>query len=107
MKKRARKNIRVISGIISAFYFLFPFIYETGGKELQDSSLYEWFFVPEWIYNYFSPPGHNRHLMAFAATLLAGIALWICLFYIFLAIYDIYLDIYLNKKRFEEDVEGD
>jgi|SRR5581483_1453801 len=107
MKAKVRKIVKIITGILSAFYFSFPFIYEMAGNRLQNSDYYEWFFVPEFVYNFFANLTHNGHVIPFIGTLLGAILFWICLFYIFAAIYEIYLDVYLNKKRFEEDMEGD
>ena len=107
MKKRIKKIFKLLAGIIAMPYFLSPVFFEAKRTILENTSWYDWFFVPEYVYNYLNTLTNNGHVIPFIGIMLSGIVLWICLYYLFAAIYDIYLDIYLNKRRFEEDIEGD
>jgi hypothetical protein len=102
-----RKVTRILTGIIALLYFSIPYFFELSNQPLENSSYYAWIFVPEYVFNFFYNLTSSKHVLPFIGLLLAAMVVWICLFYIIMAIYDIYMDIYLNKKRFEEDVEGD
>jgi len=101
------KLLRIITGIISFLYFSVPYFIEGMNYKSDSFSFYAFSFVPVWVYNAFYNLTPLKHIVPFIGLVIAACIFWFCISRLCMAIYDIYLDIYLNKKRFDEDRDLD
>jgi len=99
------KKARIVTGIIAFLYFSLPYFIEVTDWKPANFTGYAFTFVPVWVYNAFYQLTPLKHFVPFIGLVFSALILWWCLYKITMECYEIYLDIYLDRNRFQRDRE--
>jgi hypothetical protein len=100
------KRIGYITGVFSFLYFSLPYIMDLISWKPSSFLGYAFTFIPLWVYSIFYNLSPLKHLVPLVGLFFSFIVFWIGIYFLAVAFYDFFLDIYLNSKRFRDDRDG-
>src|SRR5579863_7050045 len=99
------KKIRIVTGIICFLYFLTPIIIDAIGWQSNNYYVFAFLFLATWPYNSLCVKFPHSHFLCYSGQFIVFLVVWYLIFLLCRAIYEMILEIYLDKKRFKEDID--